>query len=54
MAVLWLSLAVLLAGGFRALRKPHYDYGLLNAINQIPAVRDALRQVGEMLRKRLK
>jgi acetyl esterase/lipase len=31
-----------------------HDYGLLNAISQIPAVRDALRQVGEMLKKHLK
>jgi acetyl esterase/lipase len=27
----------------RALRKPHPDYRLLNAISQVPAVRDALR-----------
>ena len=31
-----------------------HDYGLLNAISQVPAVRDALHQVAEMLRKHLK
>lgn len=31
-----------------------HDYGLLNAISQVPAVRDALHQVAEFLRKHLK
>jgi acetyl esterase len=31
-----------------------HDYGLLNALSQVPAVRDALHQAGEMLRKHLK
>ncbi len=31
-----------------------HDYGLLNAISQVPAVRDALHQAAEMLKKRLK
>jgi acetyl esterase/lipase len=31
-----------------------HDYGLLNAISQVPAVRDALHQVAEMLKKHLK
>src|SRR5260370_9690624 len=31
-----------------------HDYGLLNAISQVPAVRDALHQASEMLRKHLK
>lgn len=31
-----------------------HDYGLLNAISQVPAVRDALHQTAEMLRKHLK
>lgn len=31
-----------------------HDYGLLNAISQVPAVRDALRQTAEMLKKHLK
>jgi acetyl esterase len=31
-----------------------HDYGLLNAISQIPAVRDALHQVAETLKKHLK
>ena len=31
-----------------------HDYGLLNAISQVPAVRDALHQTAEMLRKLLK
>src|SRR5713101_2941383 len=31
-----------------------HDYGLLNAIRQVPAVRDALHQAAEMLRKHLK
>ncbi len=31
-----------------------HDYGLLNAISQVPAVRDALHQAAEMLRKHLK
>jgi acetyl esterase/lipase len=30
-----------------------HDYGLLNAISQVPAVRAALHQVAEMLRKHL-
>ena len=30
-----------------------HDYGLLNAISQVPAVRDALHQAAEMLRKHL-
>lgn len=30
-----------------------HDYGLLNAIRQVPAVRDALHQVAEMLKKHL-
>ena len=30
-----------------------HDYGLLNAISQVPAVRDALHQTAEMLRKHL-
>jgi acetyl esterase/lipase len=30
-----------------------HDYGLLNAISQVPAVRDALHQVAETLRKHL-
>ncbi|MGH7937768.1 MAG: alpha/beta hydrolase, partial [Bryobacteraceae bacterium] len=31
-----------------------HDYGLLNAISQVPAVRDALHQVAEMLKRYLK
>jgi acetyl esterase/lipase len=31
-----------------------HDYGLLNAISQVPAVRDALHQTAEMLKKYLK
>jgi acetyl esterase/lipase len=31
-----------------------HDYGLLNAISQVPAVRDALHQVAETLRRHLK
>ncbi len=31
-----------------------HDYGLLNAISQVPAVRDALHQASEMLKKHLK
>jgi acetyl esterase len=31
-----------------------HDYGLLNAISQVPAVRDALHQVAETLKKHLK
>jgi acetyl esterase/lipase len=31
-----------------------HDYGLLNALSKVPAVRDALHQVAEMLRKHLK
>jgi acetyl esterase/lipase len=31
-----------------------HDYGLLNAISQVPAVRDALHQAAEFLRKHLK
>ncbi len=31
-----------------------HDYGLLNAISHVPAVRDALHQVSEMLKKHLK
>ena len=31
-----------------------HDYGLLNAISQVPAVRDALHQAAEMLKKHLK
>jgi acetyl esterase len=31
-----------------------HDYGLLNAISQVPAVRDALHQTTEMLKKHLK
>ena len=31
-----------------------HDYGLLNAISQVPAVRNALHQVAEMLRQHLK
>ena len=31
-----------------------HDYGLLNAISQVPAVRDALHQTTEMLMKQLK
>jgi acetyl esterase len=31
-----------------------HDYGLLNAISQVPAVRDALHQTAEMLRRHLK
>jgi len=30
-----------------------HDYGVLNAISQVPAVRDALHQAGETLRKHL-
>jgi acetyl esterase/lipase len=30
-----------------------HDYGLLNAISQVPAVRDALHQAAETLRKHL-
>lgn len=30
-----------------------HDYGLLNAVSQVPAVRDALHQVAEMLKKHL-
>ena len=30
-----------------------HDYGLLNAISQVPAVRDALHQTAEMLKKHL-
>ena len=30
------------------------DYGLLNAISQVPAVRDALHQAAEILKKHLK
>jgi acetyl esterase len=30
-----------------------HDYGLLNVISQVPAVRDALRQTAEMLKKHL-
>src|SRR5262245_6148224 len=31
-----------------------HDYGLLNAISQVPAVRDALHQAAEMLKKHMK
>ena len=31
-----------------------HDYGLLNAISQVPAVRDALHQAAETLKKHLK
>jgi acetyl esterase len=31
-----------------------HDYDLLNALSEIPAVRDALHQPGEMLKKHLK
>jgi hypothetical protein len=31
-----------------------HDYRLLNAISQVPAVRDALRQKAEMLKRYLK
>ena len=31
-----------------------HDYGLLNAISQVPAVRDALHQAADMLKKHLK
>ena len=31
-----------------------HDYGLLNAISQVPAVRDALHQTAEMLKKHMK
>jgi acetyl esterase/lipase len=31
-----------------------HDYGLLNAISQVPSVRDALHQTAEMLKKHLK
>jgi acetyl esterase len=31
-----------------------HDYGLLNALREVPAVRDALHQAAEMLRKHLK
>ena len=31
-----------------------HDYGLLNAISQVPAVRDALHQTAEMLKRYLK
>ena len=31
-----------------------HDYGLLNALSQVPAVRDALHQTAEMLKKHLK
>ena len=31
-----------------------HDYGLLNALSQVPAVRDALHQAAEMLKKHLK
>jgi acetyl esterase len=31
-----------------------HDYGLLNAISQVPAVRDALHQTAEMLKKHLR
>lgn len=31
-----------------------HDYGLLNAISQVPAVRDALHQAAEMLKKHLR
>ena len=31
-----------------------HDYGLLNALSEVPAVRDALHQAAEMLRKHLK
>ena len=31
-----------------------HDYGLLNAISQVPAVRDALHQTAEMLKRHLK
>ncbi len=31
-----------------------HDYGLLNALSKVPAVRDALHQAAEMLRKHLK
>jgi hypothetical protein len=31
-----------------------YDYGLLNTISQVPAVRDALHRTAEMLKKHLK
>ncbi|MEA3146190.1 MAG: acetyl esterase, partial [Verrucomicrobiota bacterium] len=30
-----------------------HDYGLLNAISQVPAVRSALHQAAEELKKRL-
>ena len=30
-----------------------HDYGLLNAISHVPAVRDALHQTAEMLKKQL-
>ena len=31
-----------------------HDYGLLSAISQVPAVRDALHQTAEMLKKHVK
>jgi acetyl esterase len=31
-----------------------HDYALLNALSEVPAVRDALHQAAEMLRKHLK
>jgi acetyl esterase/lipase len=31
-----------------------HDYGLLNAISRVPAVRDALHQIAEMLKNYLK
>ena len=31
-----------------------HDYGLLNALSKVPAVRDALHQAAGMLKKRLK
>ena len=31
-----------------------HDYGLLNALSEVPAVRDALHQAAEMLGKHLK
>jgi acetyl esterase len=31
-----------------------HDYGLLNALSEVPAVRDALHQAAEMLKKHLK
>ena len=31
-----------------------HDYGLLNALSEVPAVRTALRQAGDELKRRLK